>query len=345
MKRLFYPLLAICIVLGACEIPDRYYIVGSGQEKKEMLQLFSLLEEGEKQGEDTFIIIQQIAVRLHKAGENGKMNLFLSDYVEKHPEDLYNSYYLLLVAQNYLEEEAYPFAAHYFERILGNYPDMLLQDTSVHLICLQELKVIEQTPEYRVEHYIDLISRFGEEIDIGQTYYELAGIYEQLGEWEQAIQAYSHFLKSPETEIPGERNAYREVEDFVEFYNSDKNWTIENLDELLGIIRNAIRRRDSRTLTRYKAKVNFFAMSWEQEYSDENSQVIFDLGTFLRKSNVGTSASLDITSNAEEAYLRTWGWSYRIRTWYLYFRKVRYPADPEINGRWEWAGIYFGEKL
>ena len=25
--------------------------------------------------------------------------------------------------------------------------------------------------------------------------------------------------------------------------------------------------------------------------------------------------------------------------------KVNFPADPEIHGRWEWAGIYFGEKL
>ena len=53
---------------------------------------------------------------------------------------------------------------------------------------------------------------------------------------------------------------------------------------------------------------------------------------------------LDRDSNTREAYLRTWGWSYRIKTWYLYFRRVHFPADPEIHGQWEWAGIYFGEK-
>ncbi|MDR1596788.1 MAG: tetratricopeptide repeat protein, partial [Treponema sp.] len=46
-----------------------------------------------------------------------------------------------------------------------------------------------------------------------------------------------------------------------------------------------------------------------------------------------------------EAYLRTWGWSQYISTWYLYFRKINFPSDPEIHGRWEWAGIYYGEKF
>lgn len=44
-------------------------------------------------------------------------------------------------------------------------------------------------------------------------------------------------------------------------------------------------------------------------------------------------------------FLRTIGWSYRVETWYLYFRRVNFKADPSIDGKWEWAGIFFGEKL
>lgn len=345
MKACTLLIILIIPLLISCAGSDRYYIIGDNQEKKEMAQLFALLDDEGADEENRFIVIQQIAARLHRAGEDAKMNLFLSDYVERNPEDPYNSYYLLMVAQNYLESKAYPLAAHYFERIINNYPDTVIDGTSVHLISLEELRVLIDEPEFLVEYYTDLLSRFEDSIDPGRAYYELAAIYEALGEWDLAFQAYSRFLKYPGTSIPGAPDAYRNVQDLVDFYNSDKNWTVEDLDELISLIRSAIRRRDSRTLNRYKAKVNFFAMSWEQEYSDENSQVIFDLGSFLRKSNVGTAASLDRTSNPKEAYLRTWGWSYRIRTWYLYFKKVHYPADPEINGRWEWAGIYFGEKL
>jgi len=24
---------------------------------------------------------------------------------------------------------------------------------------------------------------------------------------------------------------------------------------------------------------------------------------------------------------------------------VNFPADPKVHGNWEWAGIYFGEKM
>jgi len=53
---------------------------------------------------------------------------------------------------------------------------------------------------------------------------------------------------------------------------------------------------------------------------------------------------LDASSNSTEAFLRTWGWA-QISTWYLYFRKIYFPSDPEIHGRWEWAGVYYGEKF
>ena len=46
-----------------------------------------------------------------------------------------------------------------------------------------------------------------------------------------------------------------------------------------------------------------------------------------------------------EAYLKTWGWSQYVSVWYLYFRKVNYPVDPDIHGNWEWAGIYLGERM
>ncbi len=67
--------------------------------------------------------------------------------------------------------------------------------------------------------------------------------------------------------------------------------------------------------------------------------------SFMRGNRIRYSAELDPSSSPTEAYLRTTGWSNYVNVWYLYFRKVNFPADPEIHGRWEWAGIYFGEKL
>jgi hypothetical protein len=51
-----------------------------------------------------------------------------------------------------------------------------------------------------------------------------------------------------------------------------------------------------------------------------------------------------VSASGNEATLKTTGWNFRPPIWYLYFRRVDFPADPEINGQWEWAGVYFGEK-
>ena len=87
-------------------------------------------------------------------------------------------------------------------------------------------------------------------------------------------------------------------------------------------------------------------MSWKQDEMDANSQESFSMKDWMRGGNrIRYSDTLDETSNPNEAYLRTWGWNNYVSVWYLYFRKIDFPMDPDINGNWEWAGIYIGNKL
>jgi hypothetical protein len=88
----------------------------------------------------------------------------------------------------------------------------------------------------------------------------------------------------------------------------------------------------------------FFTMGWSQDETDMFTHTNIDISSFLN-SRIYIAKDLDPMSNEKEAFLWTSGWSYRIKTWYLYFKKIDYPADPEINGRWEWAGILFGENF
>jgi tetratricopeptide (TPR) repeat protein len=341
----------ISCLLGAffltlsCSSRDDYFAVGPREKQKEISKLLEMLRRETKAGENRFILIQQISNNLLNTGYRDRLNFFLTDYVEKNPTDPYNAYYIFIVAQNHKNSKAFPFAAYYYRRILKNHPDILIRGQSIHLLCLKELITITEKPEYRINYYKELIARFKGEIDEGSILFFLAKTYESLGEWEQAIQAYTKFLKYPDTAIPGYADAQRSVMNLVAFHNSNKSWTRESLDELIKAVKSAIAERDARALARLRAGVNFFSMSWEQDDSESNTQVLFDLGSFLRGSKISYAKELDIDSNAREAYLETWGWSYRMPTWYLYFRKINYPGDPEINGRWEWAGIYFGEKL
>jgi hypothetical protein len=145
--------------------------------------------------------------------------------------------------------------------------------------------------------------------------------------------------------VPGKPNATRVIKERVDFYDSSKDWTAESLDELRRIITWAIVNKNVRTFLQYRAGVNFFTRSWEQDPDDPNAEPEWELGALLLPSRVSVGRTVDIDSDGDEAYLYTFGWGLRIKTWYLYFRKVYYPPDPDIHGTWEWAGIYLGERL
>ena len=338
--------------------PVNYYIVGSTQERAQLRKLFAETELRKGDYESSLTVMQQIIRLLHNADQKEKLNLFLTAYVENNPEDPFNAYYLLIVSQNYHESGAYPFAIHYYEQILKNYPDLLVQGESVHNVCLKHLIQMVEEPEIRINYYKELMARFSEEnplspdldlIDKGPVYYYMAKTYEELGEWELAIQAYRNFLQYPECKIPGVPQAHTEINDMIAFYDyRDKSWIMDSLDELTKYVQWAVVGKNSSRLNRYRAKVNFFAIAWEEE-ANKTSQMeeiegfYSDLGIFMT-SRLRCADALDPDSNLQEAYLQSWGWSFRIPTWYLYFRKISFPADPEINGKWEWAGIYLGEK-
>lgn len=311
-------------------------------------QLKSLLRDEKLSPQSRYAVVNRIANNLYASKNYGDMTLFLTNWVEDHPDDTYNAYWLLMVASTYLENNAEPVAEYYFERILKNYPDLLVQGKSVHLSCLQHLIQISKTPANRIAYFNELVNRFPSDVNTTEMYVRLALEYEKEGEWNQVLRSYSQFLEQPDAstiQILGIPDAYTNARQMVDFAKSSKDWVFESLDALETAVKNAISRYDWRALDKYRSKVNFFAMSWKASESDANALEYFSMRNFMRGNRIRYAKELDDTSNPNEAYLRTTGWSQYINVWYLYFRKVNFPADPDIHGRWEWAGIYYGEKL
>ena len=334
--------IGFAVVVG-CEGPS-YVHVGDADRNREITRLLAVLDSPESSPERRFVAVGEVSRILAAEGRRPRQLLFLTSYVEDHPRDPYNAYYLAIVAATYRDGGAVPVAVHYYDRILKNHPDLLIDGRSIHLTCLDALIDLVDTPERQVVYYKEIIGRFPDDIDLGLSHYYLARAYEQLGEWEQAIQAYATFLQYPEAEIPGHPNAYLTIKEKVDFHYSDKSWVVRDLDTLVRLVTDAMSRRDTVTLRRLQAKRYFFTTSWEQREATDQVVAPFDLSSFSLF-RVRFDQSLDVDSNAREAYLRTTGWSHRIQTWYLYFRRIDYRFDPEYDGLWEWAGIYFGEKL
>ncbi len=346
--------LMAALALAGCGASDSRYYIGTFEQGGELRELFGLLSR-EKEDKNRFVLIQQIGRALANAGKPEKEIIFLTTHVERNPEDLFNAYYLLMVAEAYREMQADPLAIHYYLRILKNHVDLLVGGQSIHLHCLQQLIELETRPEYRIGYFKELISRFGAQagVNLGSAYYYLGKAYDETGEWPLAIAAYQRYLDSPDTEIPGENGAYLAALETVNFYHAaDKSWTVPSLDTLVEGVKDAIVTKNVQKLKKYQAKVNFFAKGWDQSAPTGDPDGAADggpgasnIGMYLLNSNPKIEGQLDVSSNEKEAYLKTTGWRFRPPTWYLFFRKVDFPEDPEVNGQWEWAGIYFGEKL
>lgn len=320
-----------------------YYIEGTKERREILEDLFTLLETETGPEEDRFSIVQEIANEFARQKEYGRLVNFLTAWTRTNPGDPYAAYYLLMAAYGYMSLESYPIAALYFDRVVKNYPDLIVRGESIHYIALNQLITLAHKPDQLVWYYEELITRFFDKIDPGMSCFMLAWAYEQTGDWAKALQTYTRFLPYYGTVIPGFPDAYTYAKQLVDFNNSPKDWTFESLSSLLQTIKGALEEGNSVRLGRYRAKVNFFARSWEQD-AENTGMAEFNLLNFMRGNRIQYAANFDAGSNAEEVYLRTWGWS-EIPIWYLYFRKIYFPPNPDIHGRWEWAGVYYGEKF
>lgn len=331
-------LLAVPAILAAC--------APTSDRTREDLR--ALLEDGRLSDASRYAVVNQISGDYLAHGQYNELVLFLTGRVEENPDDIYNAYWLLMTAYAYLESGAEPMAEYYFERTLRNCGDLIVKGTSVHLLCLSNLIRISRNPANRIYYFNQLINRFPAEVSTTELYWRTAMEYEAAGEWDKALKSFQQFLNCEDSttiRIAGAPDAYATARQLIDFSNSSRDWTFESLDALADAVKSAISRYDWRALERCRSKVNFFAMSWGADDTAAGVQDDFSVRGYMLGNKIQCDASFDRLTNENEAYLKTSGWSPYLPIWYLYFRKVNFPADPEIHGRWEWAGIYYGEKL
>lgn len=285
------------------------------------------------------------------AGETGRrhgapaMVAFLATHVQSFPQDPAAALHLFTIARHFAaESDALPLARAYLRRALYAHPDITVEGESVHRRAARSLFFVTDDPHERIAVHDLLAGRLR-----GQTatpeYQHLVGqAYAATGDWDRAYAAFERVLELNPEPIQGTGDIRRTILREIGMRNSSRDWVVRDLPTLVARIKAALSNQDAAALVRLRADVNFFAMSWQQDEFDPNSRVTrFNPSAFLRRSRVRFDSDLHPRSNDGEAYLRTFNWSHRIGTWYLYFRRVHYPADPDVHGGWEWAGILFGE--
>ena len=259
-----------------------------------------LLESENLNEKQRYSIIKQIADTLRDKKDYQGLVLFLTDWVDKNPDNMYNSYWLLMTADAYLSMGAEPVAEYYFDRILQQCPDLMIKGNSAHYICLQKLIQISKTPTHRIKYFNELISRFPQNVNTTELYLRLALEYQNDSQWSQALKTYKQFLEQPDAttiQIAGEPDAYKNARHLIDFNNSSKDWTFESLPALEEAVKKAIRNYDWRSLDKYKAKVNFFSMSWKQDENDANAQEEFSMYSWMRGKRIRYSRKVSVGSH------------------------------------------------
>jgi len=345
---LFFLLIAAFSVTS-CSNGHSMYIVGSPSQRKELASLFTILDRHDPRGLKPdglarFAAARKISAILIDSGNGSKAAAFLVGL--SNPSEVYEPWYLFTAAAAYEASGDMPLAIPLYERIVKTQPDLIVEGRSVHYESLTRLVRSVDEPERKIEYYRDLLARFPEAQDIGASHFLLAREYEKTGAWKEALVQYAAFLPYFGTSVPGHPEALAYARQLVEFNASSKDWTFESLDELVAGLKKALLSGSARQLRKYASKAGFFAVSWYQDSGmDANSKVAFDLSQFMQGRPIQSAPALHASSGPYDAYLRTWGWTGRVPVWYLYFRKIDFPADPAVHGRWEWAGIYFGERM
>lgn len=336
---------AALLLLVACTNSDDYYLADSSDP--EVRELYAMIAT-EDDPQVRAVAVKRLSGFLLIESGSRPLIAYLTRFVEQHPDDEYGGLYLYIVGQSYRELGEPAAARYYFERVVTGYADVTIDSVSLRKASLEALVRLSPDPEDRATYYRTLLRDYGDGVDQALLYYRLAETLALLGDWNGVYDAYREFLRYPDARIPGEPNARRIIENRVAFHDSDKDWTVATLEDLRRTITWALVNKDSRTLVRYKAGVNFFTRSWEQDFDDPNTTPLWDIGEILRltRRRLIVRGEVDLDADGDEAYLYTYGWgALRFPTWYFYFRKVHFPPDPEIHGTWEWAGIYLGERL
>jgi len=114
--------------LSSCSSEESVLQGASAEEKAELAQLMSLLEEKtEENSDDTekiFILWEKIITLYLDYGQSRELLTLLGNYVQKHPEDPFNGYYLYTMAQEHRRQGHNAPAAQYLTILLNNHSEV-----------------------------------------------------------------------------------------------------------------------------------------------------------------------------------------------------------------------------
>ncbi len=261
-------------------------------------------------------------------------------------DEVFSGYLFYLISDIYLRSDAKYLALYYMLKVDESVYDLDVEGYKLgYLLGLKCLK-IDGYPEVKKEFYKKLINRYPDMVDMAQLYFDLAELYKNQYEMNLALNYYERLLDMySKGKIEDDRFNLSRIRENVGFYKNSKTWIYKDLNELIDKIKYAIDSRNQDLLYQYVPNSGFKVCFFKS--SDNRNWTLRELGIARWWGRqISFSSKVEEFSNENEIYIETTNWSFpQLHSWYFYFKKIDYPYDDNINGGWEWKGIYFGNWL
>ena len=269
-----------------------------------------------------------------------------ADIIDTTNDDSTFRSYLYFLTANSLRSDstATNEATYFFQKVDPNDYHLTFDGQPIgYIICLYIIKTGD-IPAKKAAYHI-LLENFKNLIDVPYTQYELALLYKNELEMDTAISIMQKII----SESPKYRNVptninYALLKEEISYYNMKKNWIFKDLDVLIKSIKHSIIKKDLTSLKKYIPKTEFECIVAQKTLLAKN-WTFNDLQIQRRwHTNIVFSNELEPQSNENEAWLKTYNWSFpQLHTWYFHFKRINYPYDEKIDRGWEWQGIIFGD--
>ncbi len=352
VKFIFAMLLILCfpllIALGTILIniipfdPGKFYLQSyeKNQENDEisfqLIKKIVALEEGQSDSQ----------IR----SSNTTLIRLLKNHITQHPDDKYILFYTYTLGTLYKERQNTHLARYYFQNVVNKFIDATGQRTqnSKNILLYRSLLALSdlnKNPFNLVFYHEALLQNFTEQLaNPDNNLYLLGQNYDAIAEWDKAYANYQTVLLSPRHTLQQDAYGRREKIFFRLERKRAKRKTVvwNNAEEARRSIRYALYNYNNNNAIKRLRSPGFFTAHWNESLLDPNAHVPnFDITAVVARSNLSVTNEFSPFSTEHSKLWKTTGWG-RIPTWYFVFSQIREPDRPEINGKWEWSGIYFG---
>lgn len=345
--------LLVILYILLFSIPAQIFITGIILKNNAFDEAKFYLDSYYKHQDNELVALHLIERIADKAGsessvlDSASFIELLKKHIVHHTNDRYIMFYKYLLGHEYLKLGHEHYAYFYFHNLVENFDFSTLYRVNAKIkkmlfSSLLYLVSFDNNPFFAIHYNSLLVKHFKYELENpGNNYYLLGKSYDEIGDWNNAYASYRSLFLYPEHTLMQETYEERESIFLRLKRRGQKSVIWSDAEEARKAVLYALFSHKNSYIRRLRSPI-FFTANWNESLIDPNTSVPnFDITAVLARSNISVTNRFSAFSTDSSKLWKTSGWG-RVPIWYFVFNKIVQPDTPDINGTWEWAGIYFG---